>query len=161
MHRDPAAPADDWDPRSPAVLDDQVAAYDAMRARCPVAHSEYLGWSLFRHADVLRAIEDPDTFSSAVSTHLNVPNGMDPPEHTVFRELVDRYFTDELVDDEIRLRACPFREAAARYPQVVCQVHGGLAQRLAEQAVGGGVHVRLTPFVEPGLCVLTLTRPAP
>lgn len=70
-------------------------------------------------------------------------------------------FDPELVDDEIRLRACPFREAAARYPQVVCQVHGGLAQRLAEQAVGDGVHVRLTPFVEPGLCVLTLTRPAP
>ncbi|WP_263729480.1 cytochrome P450 [Cellulomonas sp. SG140] len=96
---DPSAPArDDWDPRAPEVLDDQVAAYDAMRSRCPVAHSDYLGWSLFRHADVLRVIEDPDTFSSAVSTHLNVPNGMDPPQHTVFRELVDRYFTQELVD---------------------------------------------------------------
>ena len=70
-------------------------------------------------------------------------------------------FDPELVDDEIRLRACPFRQAAARYPQVVCQVHGGLAQRLAEQAAGDGVHVRLTPFVEPDLCVLTLRRPAP
>ena len=42
------SPQDDWDPRSPAVLQDQLAAYDEMRGRCPVAHSEYLGWSLFR-----------------------------------------------------------------------------------------------------------------
>ena len=89
---------DDWDPRSPAVLQDQLAAYDEMRGRCPVAHSEYLGWSLFRHADVLQVVQDHQTFSNAVSTHLNVPDGMDPPEHTVYREMVDRYFTDELVD---------------------------------------------------------------
>ena len=89
---------DDWDPRSPAVLQDQLAAYDEMRGRCPVAHSEYLGWSLFRHADVLQVVQDHQTFSNAVSTHLNVPDGMDPPEHTVYRQMVDRYFTDELVD---------------------------------------------------------------
>ena len=46
----------DWDPRAPPVLDDQIAAYDAMRRRCPVAHSDYLHWSLFRHADVLRVL---------------------------------------------------------------------------------------------------------
>ena len=92
------SPQDDWDPRSPAVLQDQLAAYDEMRGRCPVAHSEYLGWSLFRHADVLQVVEDHETFSNVVSTHLNVPDGMDPPEHTVYREMVDRYFTTELVD---------------------------------------------------------------
>ena len=92
------SPQDDWDPRSPAVLQDQLAAYDEMRGRCPVAHSEYLGWSLFRHADVLQVVEDHQTFSNVVSTHLNVPDGMDPPEHTVYREMVDRYFTTELVD---------------------------------------------------------------
>ena len=27
-----------------------------MRERCPVAYSEFLGWSLFRYDDVLRAI---------------------------------------------------------------------------------------------------------
>jgi cytochrome P450 len=31
-----------------------------------------------------------------VSGHLNVPNGMDPPEHTKFRQIIDTYFTDEL-----------------------------------------------------------------
>jgi hypothetical protein len=30
----------DWDPRDPSVLTDQRRAYDEMRARCPVAHSD-------------------------------------------------------------------------------------------------------------------------
>ena len=85
----------DWDPRSEVVLDDQIAAYDEMRQRCPVAHSDYMNWSLFRHGDVKRALDDHETFSSAVSSHLSVPNGMDPPEHTEYRRIVDRYFTPE------------------------------------------------------------------
>jgi cytochrome P450 len=36
-------------------------------------------------------------FSNAVSTHLSVPNGMDPPEHTKFRRIVDSYFTAERI----------------------------------------------------------------
>ena len=47
--------------------------------RCPVAHSDFFGWSLFRHEDVLRALNNHETFSSAVSQHLSVPNSMDPP----------------------------------------------------------------------------------
>lgn len=81
-----------WDPRAPDALQDQVRAYDAMRGRCPVAHSEYLQWSLFRHADVLRVLHDPATFGNEVSRHLSIPNGMDPPRHTEWRALVDRYF---------------------------------------------------------------------
>ena len=81
-----------WDPRAPDVLQDQVRAYDAMRGRCPVAHSEYLQWSLFRHADVLRVLHNPATFGNEVSRHLSIPNGMDPPRHTEWRALVDRYF---------------------------------------------------------------------
>jgi cytochrome P450 len=92
LQPDTAMTNTDWDPRSAAVLDDQIAAYDNMRSRCPVAHSDYLGWSLFRHADVLRVLEDPQTFSSAVSSHPSVPNGMDPPEHTVYRRIIDPYF---------------------------------------------------------------------
>jgi len=90
-------PQPDWDPRSPAVLDDQIAAYDRMRGRCPVAHSDYLHWSVFRHADVLRVLEDHDTFSNVVSLHPSVPNGMDPPEHTAYRALIEPYFAPERV----------------------------------------------------------------
>jgi len=85
----------DWDPRDEAVQRDQIAAYDAMRHRCPVAFSDYLQWSLFRHADVMRVLEDHETFSSAASRHLSVPNAMDPPEHTHFRRLIEPCFGPE------------------------------------------------------------------
>lgn len=85
----------DWDPNAPDVRLNQTDAYDRMRAKCPVAHSEALNWSLFSHEDVMRALRDPETFSSAVSQHVAVPNGMDRPEHTVFRDVVDRYYTPE------------------------------------------------------------------
>ncbi|MDT0500090.1 MULTISPECIES: cytochrome P450 [unclassified Halomonas] len=85
----------DWDPRAEDVLDDQIAAYDRMRGRCPVAFSDYLQWSLFRHADVMRVLEDHDTFSNAASRHLSVPNAMDPPEHTHFRRIIEPYFGPE------------------------------------------------------------------
>ncbi|MBN9550402.1 MAG: cytochrome P450, partial [Alphaproteobacteria bacterium] len=68
----PDKPQPDWDPRSDTVLSNQIAAYDEMRGRCPVAYSDYLGWSLFRHEDVVRALDDHRTFSSVVSSHLSV-----------------------------------------------------------------------------------------
>lgn len=85
----------DWDPKSNEVLRDQREAYDDMRRRCPVAHSEFLGWSLFRHEDVTRALHDHETFSNAGSQHLSVPNGMDPPEHTAYRRIIEPYFSLE------------------------------------------------------------------
>jgi cytochrome P450 len=81
----------DWSPSSAQVAADQRATYDRMREQCPVARDESDVWTLFRHADVVRAALDPDAFSSRVSRHLNVPNGMDGEQHARFRALVDRY----------------------------------------------------------------------
>ena len=88
----------DWDPRSADVIRDQRAAYDEMRDRCPVAYSEFMQWSLFRHEDVTRVLHDHETFSNAVSPHLSVPNGMDPPEHTPYRRIIEPYFAPERMD---------------------------------------------------------------
>ncbi|MBW8445260.1 MAG: hypothetical protein K0M49_06495 [Arenimonas sp.] len=63
----------DWDPRSAEVQIDQIRAYDHMRETCPIAYSDYLGWSLFRHADVLQVLNDHETFSNVVSRHPSVP----------------------------------------------------------------------------------------
>ncbi len=82
----------DWDPRAPDVLADPIGTYDNVRRRCPVAYSEYLRYSIFRHADVMRVLMDPDTFSNQASRHLSVPNSMDPPEHTAYRRMIDPYF---------------------------------------------------------------------
>ena len=84
----------DWDPRESSVVADQRRAYDEMRARCPVAYSDFLGWSLFAHRDVVEAVRDAATFSSATRRRA-IPNGMDPPEHTAYRELIDTFFTAE------------------------------------------------------------------
>ncbi len=87
----------DWDPRDQSVVRDQVAAYDEVRERCPVARSQFHGWSVLRHEDALTVLDDHVTFSSRVSTHMAAPNGMDQPEHPAYRAIVDRCFTPELV----------------------------------------------------------------
>jgi cytochrome P450 len=107
----------DWDPRAPSVQADQISAYDAMRRRCPVAHSEYLHWSLFRHADVVQALHDHATFSNQVSERVSVPNGMDPPEHTAYRRMIEPYFGPQALarfEPEYRRIA---RDAVASLPR--------------------------------------------
>ncbi|WP_347330583.1 cytochrome P450 [Marinimicrobium locisalis] len=83
----------DWDPRSEEVLEHPLAAFDQMRNQCPVAHSQYMGWSVFRHEDVLKVVEDHETFSNQASKHRSVPNGLDMPEHTPYRKLIEPFFS--------------------------------------------------------------------
>jgi predicted ArsR family transcriptional regulator len=55
-----------------------------------------------------------------------------------------------------RLRRCPLLDVARAHPEIVCTVHLGLVRGALESmgvpAEGGG----LTPFAEPGACLLTL-----
>ncbi|MDO9596386.1 MAG: cytochrome P450 [Azoarcus sp.] len=82
---------DDWNPRDPSTLKDQRRAYDEMRERCPVAHSAFLGWSLFRHADVTAALADTQAFSN-VARFPVIPNSMDPPIHGPYYEVLAQFF---------------------------------------------------------------------
>ncbi len=90
-------PANDWSLHAPAVQQDPITAYDDLRERLGVAFSDTLHWSVLRHADVLRTLQEHATFSNAVSTHVAVPNGMDPPEHTAYRAAIAPFFTAEKV----------------------------------------------------------------
>lgn len=85
---------DDWSPRDASILEDQRRAYDEMRERCPVAHSEFMGWSLFRHEDIATVLADPETYSNA-SRFLAIPNGMDPPVHGRYRAVLTPNFNQE------------------------------------------------------------------
>jgi cytochrome P450 len=126
----------DWDPRSEGVLNDQRSAYDDMRDRCPVAKSEFLGWSLFRHADVVNVVNDAATFSSA-SRHLAVPNGMDPPRHTRYRIALDPFFDAERMAE------------AERYSQMLAR------EQVREIARGGDtefISAFATPYPLKVLC---------
>jgi len=98
VHRN-GKPVADWDPFVVSESGDQRDVYDHMRRRCPVAYSDRLEWSVFRHDDVMRILTDHETFSNDVSRHLSIPNGMDPPEHAVYRRLIEPYFSED------RLRA--------------------------------------------------------
>jgi cytochrome P450 len=76
--------------------EDQRAAYDTMRARCPVARDDD-SWVVLRHAEVVAAATDPTTYSSAVTAHRAIPNSLDGDEHAAYRDVVDRYLTPERV----------------------------------------------------------------
>jgi cytochrome P450 len=90
---------DPCDITSDQVWEDQRAAYDAMRSRCPVAHDDGT-WMILRHAEVVAAATDPETFSSAVTARRAIPNSLDGAEHAAFRRIVDRYMTPERVARE-------------------------------------------------------------
>lgn len=127
---------DDWDPRDTAILNDQGRAYDEMRERCPVAHSRFLGWSLFRHEDISAVLADPATFSN-VSQFLSIPNGMDPPDHAAYYEVLAAFFNDErMAQFEPRVR--------------------GIAAKLLEQMHGSSeiefIDDFATPFALKTLC---------
>lgn len=87
----------DWQPQIDSVQADQRAAYDHMREHCPVAHSDFFQWSVFRHKDVKNILLDHQRFSNKVSRHISVPNGMDLPEHATYRALIEPYFSAERV----------------------------------------------------------------
>lgn len=129
-----AAPAFDWNPRSDEVQADQIAAYDAMRARCPVALGAQGNWAVFSHADNRAILADPHSFSNAVSTHLTVPNGMDPPEHGPYRAIVDKYYTPwRMHAFEPTCRRIAHRLVAALPRRADVEIMGALAEPFANE----------------------------
>ena len=131
-----ADPGQDWDPRDPSVLADQVAAYDRVRERSPLAYSGYLGWSVLRHEDALTVLGDHETFRSRVSTHVAIPNGMDPPEHTAYRAVVDRSFAPDRVrafEPQLRTIAAEVVASALAATGEI-EVMSSIAERYAARA---------------------------
>jgi predicted ArsR family transcriptional regulator len=56
------------------------------------------------------------------------------------------------------LRQCPFREVAERHQDVVCSLHLGLMRGALARMRAPVTADRLEPFVEPSLCVASLTE---
>ena len=78
----------------------------------------------------------------------------------VVRVLGDIGFAPELSADgtSIYLHRCPFRELAQSQPDVVCGAHLGMIQGALVEVGAPVSATRLLPFVEPDLCITTLTR---
>ncbi|MHA2789770.1 cytochrome P450 [Corynebacterium sp. S7] len=73
-------------------LGDALLAEDEHTVLTPQGEVLVMGHSATRHV-----AEQPEQFSSAVSSHLQIPNGLDGQQHAQFRALIERYLTDEAV----------------------------------------------------------------
>ena len=60
---------------------------------------------------------DPETFSSAASMHRQVPNSLDPPEHTAWRAIIDPFFTAARMQTLERRLEAVARDAVAALPR--------------------------------------------
>jgi len=134
------------------------ALFARMRAEAPLCwHPEPSGpgfWALTRHADVLTVSRDAATFSSArggympqdmdpmaVAQSRLMLLGMDPPEHTRLRGLVNRGFTPRRVARlEPRIRALSAAIVDAVGPRGACDfvtdVSGELPSLLIAELMG-------------------------
>jgi cytochrome P450 len=103
-----------FDPFSSDFFNAPYATYRRMRDEDPVYYSEkYDFYALTRHADVVAAIKDSETFSSSRGVDLEmVQSGnpvppliimMDPPEHRRMRNLVNKVFTPRAVERQRQL----------------------------------------------------------
>lgn len=125
---------DDWDPIAPETLADPHRAYADLRRRCPVAWSERWDgfWTLTRYEDVIRVAGDSRTFISSVQNLVpksprtglsRKPLSSDPPEHTVFRRVLNEHFAEHRV---ARLEPA-FRAIVDRYLESFLERGGGEA----------------------------------
>jgi cytochrome P450 len=82
-----------------------------------VEHDGAGTWTLLRHADVVAAALDPETFSSAAGSHRAIPNSLDGAEHAAYRAVVDRYLTASAVaaqEPQCRAHAAAIVDALPR-----------------------------------------------
>lgn len=106
-----------FDPFSPAIAADPFPAYKTLRDEHPCFWSEDAGlWVLSRHADILAALQDWKTYSSASGNMMTELPGRagatlgttDPPRHDRLRALVQHAF----VRRNLEALAQPIRDIA-------------------------------------------------
>lgn len=101
-----------FDHHDPRFVETPEMTYRGLREECPVAWSgEYGGfWLLTRYEDVRSALVDWRAFTSAVpnntaipSTHErtdpDIPNELDPPEHSKYRQLLSPSFRRRRIEE--------------------------------------------------------------
>lgn len=109
---------DDFSPVAPESFTSAHAEYGEMRGRCPVAHSSHWGgfWSLFRYEDVAEVLNNTELYTTSIQntvpkfafTGRRPPLHFDPPEHTAYRRIINRFFTTAkmaTMEDRVRHHA--------------------------------------------------------
>lgn len=96
-----------FDPLVSDTATDPHDLYRRMRASCPVAHSDRFNgfWAVTKYADVRRVLIESDTFITSVQnivpkiafTGRRPPLHLDPPEHTVYRRVLNPLMSNQRV----------------------------------------------------------------
>lgn len=92
----------------PAVAQDPYAVFAGIRGKCPLGHSDQLGGFYFptTYDGVKRVFSDFRNFTSTEGSGLPdqlvrlLPVDLDPPQHTRWRRVLNRFFTIEAADKE-------------------------------------------------------------
>ncbi|WP_018297399.1 cytochrome P450 [Corynebacterium lubricantis] len=82
-----------------------------------VVHSPQGEVLVLGHRATRDVVENPEQFSSAVSSHLQIPNGLDGEEHSRFRALIERYLTDEALAEFQPAFAAVARETVDQFEE--------------------------------------------
>jgi len=134
---------DDFDPLAPETFTSAHALYKEMRQSCPVAHSnEWNGfWSLLRYHDVVAVLKDWENFTTTVQnvvpkvafTGRRPPLHFDPPEHTVYRRVLNPFFAPAAMD---RIEPVIRRVARELLDPIIDAGGGDVCERFTRQFPG-------------------------
>lgn len=105
---------------------DLRAYTDELRPRHGIVRNIQGEWVLLRHDLVMEAALNDSVFSSAVSSNLHIPNGLDGAEHSAFRDALAGFLTVEAI--------APFAESFRR---VATALVASLPRGPAVDAVSG------------------------
>jgi cytochrome P450 len=92
----------------PAFAQDPYAVFTEVRSKCPLGHSDQLGGFYFptTYEGVKRVFSDFRTFTSTEGAGLPdqlvrlLPVDLDPPQHTRWRRVLNRFFTIEAANED-------------------------------------------------------------
>ena len=96
---------------------DMRAYTDELRPKHAVVKNVAGEWVLLRHADVVAAALDHESFSSAVSSYLQLPNGLDGEVHARYREVIERHLSHAALEPFVAVFKRVATELVAELPR--------------------------------------------
>lgn len=146
-----AAPRDTRSPGSEGYrfLAEVLAGYMHAHLEDPAAAAEEAGRAWGRYM-----VDKPEPYARPDPARV---------QEQIVTALAELGFVPEEQEEEddgkflIRLHDCPFRDVARNRADIVCSVHLGMLRGMAEELGGAMTVDDLEPFVEPSVCVASLS----